>query len=63
MVRLTPDLSRLEIRHLENPPVYKIDKFYKLESFEGVFISNYTRLTLKKLNALHLLTSVNHGHQ
>ena len=55
MVRLTPDLQRLELRQLDQPPVYKIDKFYRLESLEGVFISNYTRLKLKKLNLLHEL--------
>ena len=52
IVRLTPDLQRLELRLLDKPPQYKIDKFFKIESLEGVFISNFSRLRLKKFNAL-----------
>ena len=52
IVRLTPDLQRLELRLLDKQPQYKIDKFFKIESLEGVFISNFSRLRLKKFNAL-----------
>jgi hypothetical protein len=49
ILRLTPDLLRIEIRHLENPPLYKVDSFFKVDALTGVTYSNRTRHFLLKL--------------
>ena len=42
IIRLTPDVKRIELRGCGDG--YKIDKFYKVHSLQGVFITNHTRL-------------------
>ncbi len=57
LLRLTPDINRLEFRFYVNSPLFKIDLFIKVDLLQGVFITNNTRLLLKKLNVLHRLIS------
>jgi hypothetical protein len=52
LLRLTPDLGKIEIRYMHASPYYKMDTFFKVEVLTGVTITNKTRLLIKKILGL-----------
>lgn len=47
LIRLKHDLSKIEIRHLDQPPLFKVDTFFKVDTLTGVNITNKTRQLIK----------------